>query len=223
MAATRDRPERARERQRGLALLASLMVPLLVLAGLLAPGVVQVMAQSLEPDRATERPRLVRTAGPLERRPLLVPRDFSAGFLPELIDLERLFEAQRYRLASSDDRIARLPSFARHHGDSIVLDDLGPVVEKVVFGGAPITGAPTQRKRVEVDDSLFPLCGVLPAASCVRFDDFTSGGGGFAVVPEPTTGVLVAVGLVMLALGRRSSRPFASGPQALAPGATSSR
>ncbi len=143
--------------------------------------------------------------------------------MPELIDLERLFEAKRYRLASSDDRIARLPSFARHHGDSIVLDDLGPVVEKVVFGCAPITGAPTQRKRVEVDDSLFPLCGVLPAASCVRFDDFTSGGGGFAVVPEPTTGVLVAMGLVMLALGRRSSRPFASGPQALAPGATSSR
>ncbi len=223
MAATRDRPERARERQRRLALLALLMVPLLVLAGLLAPGVVQVMAQSLEPDRATERPPLVRTVGPLERRPLLVPRDFSAGFLPELIDLERLFEAQRYRLASSDDRIARLPSFARHHGDSIVLDDVGPVVEEVAFGDALITGAPTQRQWVEADDSLFPLCGVLPAANCVRFDDFTSGGGGFAVVPEPSTGVLVAMGLVMLALGRRSSRPFPRGPHALRPAATSSR
>ncbi len=224
MAATRDRPERARERQRRLALLASLMVPLLVLAGVLAPGVVQVMAQSLEPDRATERPPLVRTAGPLERRPLLVPRDFSAGFLPELIDLERLFEAQRYRFASSDGRIARLPSFARHHGDSIVLDDVGPVVEEVAFGDALITGAPTQRQLVEADDSLFPLCGVLPAANCVRFDDFTSGGGGgFSVIPEPSTGVLVAMGLVMLALGRRRNRTFPRGPQALRPAATSSR
>ena len=223
MAATRDRPERARERQRGLALLASLMVPLLVLAGLLAPGVVQVMAQSLEPDRATERPPLVRTVGPLERPPLLVPRDFSAGFLPELIDLERLFEAQRYRLASSDDRSARLPSFARHHGDSIVLDDVGPVAEEVVFGDALITGAPAERQLVEADDSLFPLCGVLHAANCVRFDDFTSGGGGFAVVPEPSTGLLVAGGLLMLALGRRRSRPFPGGTPASRRAATSSR
>ncbi len=123
-----------------------------------------------------------------------------------------------------DDRSARLPSFARHHGDSIVLDDVGPVAEDVAFGDALVTGAPTERQLVEADDSLFALCGVLPAANCVRFDDFTSGGGGrFAVVPEPSTGVLVAMGLVMLALGRRSSRPFASGPHALPPGATSSR
>ena len=144
MAASRSRPERTRQWERRYALLASLMVPLLVLAGLLAPGVVQVMAQSLESDQATERPPLVQTVGPLERLPLLVPRDFSAGFLPELIDLERLFEAQRRRLASSDHGNARLPSFARHHGDSIVLDDVGPVAEDVAFGDALMTGAPTE-------------------------------------------------------------------------------
>jgi hypothetical protein len=223
MAASRSRPERTRQWERRYALLASLMVPLLVLAGLLAPGVVQVMAQSLESDQATERPPLVQTVGPLERLPLLVPRDFSAGFLPELIDLERLFEAQRRRLASSDHGNAPLPSFARHHGDSIVLDDVGPVAEDVAFGDALITGAPTERLLLKADDSLFPLCGVLHAANCVRFDDFASGGGGFSVVPEPSTGLLMAGGLLILALGRRRSRPFPSGTHASRSAATSSR
>ncbi len=206
MAATRNRPERERQAQRRLALLSSFMIPLLVLAGLLAPGVVQVMAQSTERVPAIERPPLVQTAGPLERRPLLVPRDFSSGFLPELVDFERLFEGQRYRLASNDQSNA-LPSFPRHHGDSIVLDDVGPVVEQVAFGDALITGAPTHRRLVEPDDSFFALCGVLPAANCVRFDDFTSGGGGgHALVPEPSSGLMMALGLVMLAVAGRRQR-----------------
>ena len=208
MAATRNRPERERQAQRRLALLSSFMIPLLVLAGLLAPGVVQVMAQSAERELAIERPPLVQTAGPLERRPLLVPRNFSSGYLPELVDFERLFEGQRYRLASNDQSNA-VPSFPRHHGDSIVLDDVGPVVEQVAFGDALITGAPTHRQLVEPDDSLFPLCGVLPAANCVRFDDFTGGtggGGGLAVVPEPSSGLMMALGLVMLAVAGRRQR-----------------
>ena len=209
MAATRNRPERERQAQRRLALLSSFMIPLLVLAGLLAPGVVQVMAQSTERVPAIERPPLVQTAGPLERRPLLVPRNFSSGFLPELVDFERLFEGQRYRLASND-RSDALPSFPRHHGDSIVLDDVGPVVEQVAFGDALITGAPTHRQLVEPDDSFFALCDVLPAANCVRFDDFTSGGGGggggLAMVPEPSSGLMMALGLVMLAVAGRRQR-----------------
>ena len=100
---------------------------------------------------------------------------------------------------------------------------MGPVAEDVAFGDALITGAPTERQRVEADDSLFPLCGVLHAANCVRFDDFTSGGGGFPMVPEPSTGLLVAGGLLMLALGRRRSRPFPSRTHASRSAATSSR
>ena len=87
-----------------------------------------------------------------------------------------------------------------------------------MFGDALITGAPTERQRLEAGDSLFPLCGVLHATHCVRFDDFTSGGGGFAVVPEPSTGWLVAGGLLMLALGRRRSRPLPGGTRVTAGG-----
>ncbi len=100
---------------------------------------------------------------------------------------------------------------------------MGPFVEEVAFGDALITGASPQQQLAAADDSLFPLCGVLHAANCVRFDDFASGGGGFSVVPEPSTGLLMAGGLLILALGRRRSRPFPSGTHASRSAATSSR
>ena len=87
-----------------------------------------------------------------------------------------------------------------------------------MFGDALITGAPTERQRWRPTTAVFPLCGVLHATNCVRFDDFTSGGGGFAVVPEPSTGWLVAGGLLMLALGRRRSRPLPGGTRVTAGG-----
>ena len=66
------------------------LFPLLVAGGFLAPGVIQVLALAQELTES-ERDRLVDRTGPYARRPLLVPRDFSAGFIPELLDLDQLF------------------------------------------------------------------------------------------------------------------------------------
>lgn len=198
---------RARWRRRLASTLLSLF-PAMVAVGLLAPGFVRVLQEQGEAEAPAEPIPILDQ--PLEVRPnLLVPRDFSTGFIPELLDLDQLFLKTRYRLDPTSRRLAGLLSFPRNRGDTIVLDDVDTHVHGMLFkdalastsvvepsgGGAPL---------------LHPLLGTLPLGNGLRFDDFTGGDRGglrnLPVVPEPGTAPLLALGLVYLALRRRSSR-----------------
>ena len=183
------------------------LFPLLVAGGFLAPGVIQVLALAQELTES-ERDRLVDRTGPYARRPLLVPRDFSAGFTPELLDLDQLFLGSEYRVQVSADSLARVTSFPRSHGDSIVLDDDGDYVEDITFKDI-LMEEPPMLLAGDFDGDLMPLCGTLHAGNCVRDDDLISGDGGIEEgqpIPEPGTGVLVALGLTALGCRRRASR-----------------
>jgi hypothetical protein len=184
------------------------LFPLLVAGGFLAPGVIQVLALAQELTESGRAPVVDRTS-PYERRPLLVPRDFSAGFTPELLDLDQLFLGNEYRVQVSADRLARVTSFPRSHGDAIVLDDVGEFVQDITFKDILMDEPSPTLLAGDPGGDLLPLCGTLHAGNCVRDDDLTGGSGEVEEgqpIPEPGTGVLVALGLTALGCRRRASR-----------------
>jgi hypothetical protein len=184
------------------------LFPLLVAGGFLAPNVIQVLAIAQELTES-ERAPITDRAGPYARRPLLVPRDFSAGFIPELLDLDQLFLGSEYRVQVSSDSLARVTSFPRSHGDAIVIDDDGEYVEDIAFKDILMEEPPPMLLAGGPETDLMPLCGTLHAGNCVRDDDLVSGGGEVeegAPIPEPGTGALLALGLFALGCRRHVSR-----------------
>jgi hypothetical protein len=183
------------------------LFPLLVVGGFLAPGVVQVLAIAQELTES-DREAVVDRTSPYGRRPLMVPRDFSAGFIPELLDLDQLFLGGAYRIEVSPDSLARVTSFPRSHGDSIVLDDVGEFLQEVAFKDILMDEPAPMMVAGDPDDQLLPLCGTLHAANCVRDDDLTSTSLLFEQgqpIPEPGTGALLLLGLAALGCLRRVS------------------
>jgi hypothetical protein len=184
------------------------LFPLLVAGGFMAPNVVRVLAFAQEITESERAPVVDRTNA-YARRPLLVPRDFSAGFIPELLDLDQLFLGSEYSLSRSADRLARITSFPRSHGDAIVIDDVGDPVEDIVFEDVLMDEPQPMLLAGDPNAELLPLCGTLHAANCVRDDDFTHTNVEFQEgqpIPEPSTAMLVALGLAAIACRRRISR-----------------
>lgn len=203
MADRKPREQRSTRWRERLAVVFMALFPLLVAGGFLAPAVIQVLALAQELTESERAPVVDRTS-PYARRPLLVPRDFSAGFIPELLDLDQLFLGGEYRVEVSADRLARVASFPRSHGDAIVLDDVGQFVQEITFKDILMDEPPPMLLAGDPDVDLLPLCGTLHAGNCVRDDDFPGGGRNIEegqVIPEPGTGTLVALGLT--AIGRR--------------------
>ena len=68
------------------------LFPLLVVSGFFAPGFVQwlAIAQPSEPPAASQLSGVAGPTVPTEKPPLVVPRDFSGGLVPELLDLDQL-------------------------------------------------------------------------------------------------------------------------------------
>jgi hypothetical protein len=142
-----------------------------------------------------------------QRSPLLVPRDFSAGFIPELLDLDQLFLDTEFRVDPSGERLARLLSFPRSHGDAIVLDDVDGYPLDLLFDDA-LLGDEIAAVPNDISDAwgLGPLGSGLLTGNGVRFDDFPGDDGGQnppPAIPEPSTAALFALGLLALALRRR--------------------
>ena len=146
----------------------------------------------------------------LGRSPLLVPRDFSAGFIPELLDLDQLFRDTEFRVDPSGERLARLLAFPRSHGDAIVLDDVDGYPLDLLFDDA-LVGDTIASVPDGLPDAfgLGPIGSSVPLGNRVRFDDFPGGGpgrrsSGGGAIPEPATGVLLALGLGALGIRRRA-------------------
>ncbi len=202
-----DGKRTARWRERA-AVAAMVLFPLLVGAGFLAPGWVHVMAVAQMTSASEQESEPVEDrVGPFARRPLPAPRIFFGGSKPELLDLEPVFVVpwggENRSGAGSAALIERLASFPRNEGDYIVIHDIGSPVPEVVFKDALEETMKPLDIAAREDFGIFPLCSSIPFGNCVRFDDLTgrrATGGGEQPVPEPSTGLLVALGL--LAMGR---------------------
>jgi hypothetical protein len=201
MVKNREQKARSRPVRHGFVISILLLLPFLAIGGALAPGLVTVQYEEEEEFAPYQRVpyRPVRLA----RRPLLVPRDFSMGFVPEVLDLERLFMSSQYR-ADVGDRLTRLPSFAHSRGDVIVLDDVDTFLTDTLFKDTLQPGVVADATAIW-DPNVFD---VIPDTTgpdgSNQFDDFTGQGSVSQVsppiIPEPRTGSLVVLGLLGLAL-----------------------
>lgn len=177
-----------------------LLLPGVLCVGVLVPGLVHITPAV---GQEAGEPDLYRP-GPLRKSPLLVPRDFSSGFVPELHDLESLFARSYY--VPSDAELARMVSFPQNRGELIALDDVDEHMREVMFRDA-LAAASVAEVGWEVTSPFLPLVPTLPYGNGVRFDDFPGSGNGASqfttLVPEPGSGVLVGLGLVALGAVRR--------------------
>ena len=214
MAEAAKRASRAGRWRGRIAVVVFSLFPLAVVAGLLSPGMIALQVAS-----DTVAQNVVTPAAPgsldfqgvnLERSPLLVPRDFSAGFVPELLDLDQLFLDTAFRVDPSGEHLARLLAFPRSYGDAIVLDDADGQPLDMLFDDA-LVGDTIATIPDGLPDAfgLGPIQPSVPLGNRVRFDDFPNGGPNEnpsgAVIPEPSTGALLALGLALLAIRRRSA------------------
>ena len=205
MARAEQRPERSDRSKRPVQVLLLALFPMLVGVGVLAPGLVKVMAEEVAASSSDTR-RITRRVSRFAHQPLLVPRDFSAGFVPELLDLEHLFQRVEYM---RDPRIferARLSSFPRTYGDVIVLDDVDQRIREIVFSDPVVLAATSPDKLSPPAPELLPLPGPGAIGPGTRYDDFIGPDvevNEGTVVPEPSTGLLLGLGLAVVGLLRR--------------------
>ncbi len=198
--------------RRRFVVLATVLFPLLVMGGALAPQVVSVMIdesdlrdaeanyESPELDFDKPIPGLPPLPLPLE------PMDFNSGFIPELLDLQHLFTRTRLSNDPMSLRFSRLLSFPRNHGDVIVMDDVDREIRDVVFKDPIMVGAITgDFGPGEID--LLSLDDPRPLGDGFTFDDPQSTGEGdptmMVALPEPGSFVLTLAGLLILTLRRR--------------------
>jgi hypothetical protein len=185
------------------------LLPLLAFAGMLAPGFVQVTLEEEEEEFVQREGTVLFRPVRLSRPPLVVPRDYSTGFIPELLDLESLFGGSEFR-GEFGRRLSSLPSFPSHNGDMIVIDDVDTFVADQFFKDLlkptfVADGGPIWDPRIF--DVIPPLFAI---GNGFRFDDFPDpgfepGDAPPAVIPEPATALLLGLGLAALA-GRARAR-----------------
>ena len=197
---------------------AAALFPLLVSAGVFAPGWVQLALQSVGGTTSEAPP--AAPPSPFEHQPLPAPRDPAIHFAPVALELDRLFFETEFRGAEpapafdgglpsvagagpTPAEIAQLLSFPRHDTDPIVLDEFAPPEQQIVFKDALIPEEVPDIQVLDQSQLFLPLCNTIPATNCVRFDDFTSVRAPVLPIPEPGTGALVGIGLALLAAASR--------------------
>ena len=184
------------------------LLPLLAFAGVLAPGLVEI-AYEEPPDLAPQRKgTIIFRPVRLSRPPLLVTHGAGRGFLLEFLDIEALFQNNRYR-GELGQRLADLQGFPSGRGDTIVIDDVDAIAasdelfEDLLAPSFVLNEAPLWDPKIF--DVIPPLFAI---GNGFRYDDFPDPG--FepgevddAVIPEPATAVLLGSGLAAIAIQRR--------------------
>ncbi len=205
MATAREDSTRQSRWPARIVVLAGVLFPLLVAGGVLAPRVISLMAET-EIESTTTEPEsqvVLDFSGPMSGKPpLLLPRDFEAGFVPELFDLQNLFNSSGHNRDQLSQEYARLLGFPRSHGDVIVMDDVDREIQDVIFKDPVMVGAETAYPRP--NPALLPIGEPRPLGDGLRFDDPQATGEGPVVpIPEPGTAALLASGLAILAFRHR--------------------
>jgi hypothetical protein len=140
------------------------LVPLLVSAGVMAPGVIAQLAAQSSNEQA-EAKSFPEQLSPFEHRPLTLPRRLALGFAFDDLFVETSAPPELAgRLTTRD--LAQLLSFPRSQGDSIVLDDLDPHFEEIVFKDALVGEPVVEITRPGIEDEFLPNCGALHASNC---------------------------------------------------------
>jgi hypothetical protein len=205
MATARENSIRQSRWPARVVVLAGILFPLLVTGGVLAPQVISLMAETEIESTTTESESQVVLdfSGPMSGKPpLLLPRDFEAGFVPELFDLQNLFNSSGHNRDQLSQEYARLLGFPRSHGDVIVMDDVDREIQDVIFKDPVMVGAETAYPRP--NPALLPIGEPRPLGDGLRFDDpQATGEGPVAPIPEPGTATLLASGLAILAFRHR--------------------
>jgi hypothetical protein len=210
MAKKNERRRLWRWQRDAAAVVAFTLFPMLVMAGLFAPAVVHVEEDLVDPEPT--RPRVVTVADREAPGRLLIPRDFSAGFMPELMRMENVFDAgPRPRPSRGARALANLlRAFSRHQSDTIVLDDAHKPVPAFLFQDSlgmtsrtplMLTALGAFDDPMSIDNGV----GYVPFMN-QTYTKRRRGRrrrGDLPVIPEPGTMVLVGLGLGMLAAGRR--------------------
>jgi hypothetical protein len=194
------------------------LLPLFAFAGVIAPDLVTVVYE--EDQQAQFEPRegsLVFRPARLGRSPLVVPPGYDSGAAPLFLDLERLFASSQFR-GEWGRRLSNLPSFPSARGDALVIDDLDAFVAAHVFDDLlePVVVADN---RELWDPAIFDVIPPLwPVGNGYRFDDFPDPGVDLSksvpIVPEPTSGLLLSLGLGLLGWSGRQRRALRTGPPA---------
>ena len=215
MLRNREQDTEQRPVRHGIAVAILLLLPLLAVLGSLAPVFVTVQYEEEEvfapPKR--EPQRVVRLA----HRMLLAAQDYSARWIPEMVDLDKLFASPRYRVhrrAQVGERRTEMPQFPQTRGEMIVLSDVDNYIADTLFKDALQPGVVADATAVW-DPRLFDVISdTTRPGSTDQFDDFTGQDEDDepppAIVPEPGTGSLLALGLIALALRARQRKPATS-------------
>jgi len=205
MATVREESTRNSRWPARIVVLAGVLFPLLIAAGVLAPRVISLLADmEIESTAGEAEPEsTLDFSGPMPGKPpLLLPRDYDAGFVPELFDLQNLFSGSAHTPDQMPQQYARVLGFPRSHGDVIVMDDVDREIKDVIFKDPVMVGAQTAYPRP--NPALLPIGDPRSLGDGLRFDDAqATGEGPVTPIPEPGTGVLLASGLVILALSLR--------------------
>jgi hypothetical protein len=189
----------------GIAIAIFWLLPLLSFAGMLAPGLVHVAYEEEEEELLARSGTVIFRPVHLDRPPLTMSADSATGFIPTL-NLEALFKGGEFR-GEFGRKLGRLPSFPSYAGDTMVIDEVDGQADEDLFKDVLQPTFVADRGEIW-DPAIFDVIPPLfPIGNDNRYDDFPDVGiypTDGTVVPEPGTGMLVALGLAGLAWRRRS-------------------